>query len=178
MDTLLKIDWRSVFFPSVSVAEMFLRGTVVYLFIFFILRIRRRESGAIGISDLVLIVIIADAAQNAMSSDYKSITDGVILVGTIAFWDYFLDWIAYRFPSVRRLLRSAPLLLIKDGRMQRRNMRREMITEEELMGRLREQGVDKVEEVKKCYLEGDGSVSVIKRDSKSDNRESPKRLAH
>jgi uncharacterized membrane protein YcaP (DUF421 family) len=57
-------------------------------------------------------------------------------------------------------------------------MRREMITEEELMGRLREQGVENVEEVKKCYLEGDGSVSVIKRDSKDDNRERPKRLAH
>ena len=179
MDTLLKIDWRSLFFPSISVAEMFLRGTIVYLFLFFILRILRRESGAIGISDLLLIVIIADAAQNAMSSDYKSVTDGIILVGTIAFWDYLLDWIAYRFPSVRPLLRSAPLLLIKDGRVQRRNMRREMITEEELMGRLREQGVEKVEDVKKCYLEGDGSVSVIKKDSRDDdNRERPKRLAH
>jgi uncharacterized membrane protein YcaP (DUF421 family) len=178
MDTFLQIDWRSIFVPSVRVAEIFLRGTIVYLFLFFILRILRRESGAIGISDLLLIVLIADAAQNAMSSDYKSVTDGIILVSTIAFWDYLLDWIAYRFPSARRLLRPAPLLLIKDGRLQRRNMRREMITEEELMGRLREQGVENVEEVKKCYLEGDGSVSVIKRDSKDDNRERPKRLAH
>jgi uncharacterized membrane protein YcaP (DUF421 family) len=177
MDTLLQIDWRSIFVPSVRVAEIFLRGTVVYLFLFFVLRILRRESGAIGISDLLLIVLIADAAQNAMSSDYKSVTDGIILVSTIAFWDYLLDWIGYRFPSVRPLLRPAPLLLIKDGRLQRRNMRREMITEEELMGRLREQGVEKVEEVKKCYLEGDGSVSVIKRDSKNDDRERPKRLA-
>jgi uncharacterized membrane protein YcaP (DUF421 family) len=178
MDTFLQIDWRSIFVPSVRVAEIFLRGTIVYLFLFFILRILRRESGAIGISDLLLIVLIADAAQNAMSSDYKSVTDGIILVSTIAFWDYLLDWIAYRFPSARRLLRPAPLLLIKDGRLQRRNMRREMITEEELMGRLREQGVENVEEVKKCYLEGDGSVSVIKRDSRDDNRERPKRLAH
>jgi uncharacterized membrane protein YcaP (DUF421 family) len=57
-------------------------------------------------------------------------------------------------------------------------MRREMITEEELMGRLREQGVENVEDVKKCYLEGDGSVSVIKKDSKSDNRKGRIRLAH
>src|SRR5262245_56879901 len=174
-DSVMKIDWRSVFFPSTGVREIFLRGTIIYLFLFFILRILRRESGAIGISDLLLIVLIADAAQNAMSSDYKSVTDGIILVSTIAFWDYLLDWIGYRFPNVRPLLRPAPLLLIKDGRLQRRNMRREMITEEELMGRLREQGVEKVEEVKKCYLEGDGSVSVIKRDSKSDNRERSKR---
>jgi uncharacterized membrane protein YcaP (DUF421 family) len=178
MDTFLQIDWRSIFVPTLRVAEIFLRGTIVYLFLFFILRILRRESGAIGISDLLLIVLIADASQNAMSSDYKSVTDGIILVSTIAFWDYLLDWIAYRFPSARRLLRAAPLVLIKDGRLQRRNMRREMITEEELMGRLREQGIEKVEDVKKCYLEGDGSVSVIKKNSRDDKRERPKRLAY
>lgn len=178
MDTLLQIDWRSIFVPTLRVAEIFLRGTIVYLFLFFILRILRRESGAIGISDLLLIVLIADAAQNAMSSDYKSVTDGIILVSTIAFWDYLLDWIAYRLPSARRLLRPAPLLLIKNGRLQRRNMQQEMVTEEELMGRLREQGIEKVEDVKKCYLEGDGSVSVIKKDSRDDKRERPKRLAY
>ena len=60
---LLKfIDLRSIFLPSVSVAEIFLRGTIVYLFLFFLLRMLRREAGAIGISDLLLIVLIADAA--------------------------------------------------------------------------------------------------------------------
>ncbi|MGH9752467.1 MAG: DUF421 domain-containing protein [Blastocatellia bacterium] len=170
MDTFLQIDWRSVFFPSVGVAEIFLRGTIVYLFLFVVLRILRREVGAIGISDLLLIVLIADAAQNAMSSDYKSVTDGVTLVSTIAFWDYFLDWLGYRFPRVRRLLRPSPLLLIKDGRMQRRNMRQEMITEEELMGQLRERGIERIEEVKKSYMEGDGRISVIARDSKGDSK--------
>jgi uncharacterized membrane protein YcaP (DUF421 family) len=170
MDVFLQIDWRSIFLPSVSVAEIFLRGTIVYLFLFFILRMLRREAGAIGISDLLLVVLIADAAQNAMSSDYKSVTDGLILVGTIAFWDYFLDWMGYRFPSVRRLLRPSPLLLIKNGRMQRRNMRREMITEDELMGQLRERGIERMEEVKKAYLEGDGRISVITRDSMRDSK--------
>lgn len=170
MDTFLQIDWRSTFFPSVGAAEIFLRGTIVYLFLFVVLRILRREVGTIGISDLLLIVLIADAAQNAMSSDYKSVTDGVILVSSIAFWDYFLDWLGYRFPRVRRLLRPPPLLLIKDGRMQRRNMRQEMITEEELMGQLRERGIERIEEVKKSYMEGDGRISVIRRDSKGNSK--------
>jgi uncharacterized membrane protein YcaP (DUF421 family) len=177
MDTLWQIDWRSIFFPSTPVAEIFLRGTVVYLFLFFMLRILRRETGAIGISDLLVIVLIADAAQNAMASDYKSVTDGLILVSTIAFWNYFLDWIGYRFPIARRLLRPAPLLLIKDGRMQRRNMRQEMITEEELMGRMREQGIERVEDVKKAYMEGDGSISVIGKEPKDDRGEKRKRFA-
>jgi uncharacterized membrane protein YcaP (DUF421 family) len=176
MAIILLIDWRSVFIPSMHIGEIFLRGTVVYLFLFFLLRILRREAGAIGISDLLVVVLIADAAQNAMASDYKSITEGVALVSTIAFWDYCLDWLGYRFPAVQRLLRPAPLLLIKDGRMQKRNMRQEMITEEELMGQLREQGVESVEEVKKCYLEADGHVSMIKRDSEDDKKEGAKKL--
>jgi uncharacterized membrane protein YcaP (DUF421 family) len=170
MDGFLQIDWRSVFFPSVGVAEIFLRGTIVYLFLFFILRLLRREAGAIGISDLLLVVLIADAAQNAMSSDYRSVTDGLILVSSIAFWDYFLDWLGYRFPSVRRLIRPPALLLIKDGSMQRRNMRQEMITEDELMGKLREHGIERIEEVKKAYLEGDGRISVITTRSKGNSK--------
>lgn len=175
MDKLWQIDWPSVFFPSVSPLEICLRGTVVYFFLFVILRLLRREAGALGLSDLLMVVLIADAAQNAMSSNYKSITDGVILVGTIAFWDYLLDWLVHRFPLAQRLLRPTPLLLIKDGTLQRRNMRQELITEEELLGQLREHGVERAAEVKKCYLEADGRISVIKKQAKDEAEDEPKR---
>src|SRR6185503_15718884 len=134
--------------------------TLTYLLLFFILRFLRRETGAIGIADLLVIVIIADAAQNAMAGEYKSITEGAVLVLTIAFWDYALDWLSYRFPTIRRIVRPVPLLLIKNGRMIKRNMRQEMITEEELLSQIREQGVESVSQVQKCYLEGDGHISI------------------
>jgi uncharacterized membrane protein YcaP (DUF421 family) len=168
MDTLLHIDWKSVFVPTVSLLEIVLRGTVVYLLLFFVLRVLRREAGALGISDLLVVVLIADAAQNAMSSEYKSVTEGAALVGTIIAWDYSLDWLGYRFQALGRLLRPAPLPLVKDGRALRQNLRREMVSMEELMSQLREQGVEHLSEVKKCYLEGDGHVSVIKKDSGGD----------
>lgn len=174
MNALLEIDWKAVFIPSIHLAEIFLRGTIVYLFIFFLLRVLRREAGALGISDLLVVVLIADAAQNAMASEYKSITEGLFLVATIVFWDYALDWLGYRFPKVRRLLHPAPLLLVKDGRMLRRNMRQELITEEELMGLLREQGIENIKEVKKCYLEGDGHISAIKKRPDSDVKQPKK----
>jgi len=167
MCALILVDWDSVFVPSLSLAEVFLRGTLVYLLLFFILRFLRREAGGLGISDLLVVVLIADAAQNAMGSEYKSFTEGAVLVGTIAGWDYFLDWLGFRFPAVQRLLRAAPLTLVKDGEMLRRNMRREFITEEELLSLLREQGIDDVRDVKKCCLEGDGRVSVVKNDRKN-----------
>jgi uncharacterized membrane protein YcaP (DUF421 family) len=81
--------------PSLHIAEIILRGTIVYLFLFVLLRILRRGAGAIGISDLLVVVLIADAAQNAMASEYKSITEGLILVTTIVFWGLFsrLAWL-------------------------------------------------------------------------------------
>jgi uncharacterized membrane protein YcaP (DUF421 family) len=161
---IAQVDWNSVFSPTVPLTEIFLRGTLTYLFVLIVLRILRREAGALSISDLLVVVLIADAAQNAMAAEYKSITEGLFLVGTIASWDYFLDWLSYRVPVINRLVHGTPLLLVKNGRLQWQNMKREMITEEELMGQLREQGVETLEEVKKSYLEGDGHVSVIKRD--------------
>lgn len=162
----MHLNWHLIFYPSVHPLEIILRGTIVYLFLFFLLRFMRREAGSIGISDVLVVVLIADAAQNAMSSDYKSITDGVLLVSTIVFWDWSLDYIGYKFPAIQRLLRPPALLLIKDGRLQLRNLRHEMITREELQAQLREQGIENVSDVKKCYLEGDGKVSVIKKDTK------------
>lgn len=176
MDTFFHIDWRAVFTPTLNVAEIFLRGTAIYLFLFFVLRLLRREAGALGISDFLVVVLIADAAQNAMASDYKSITEGILLVSTIVFWDYFLDWLGYRFPLMQRLLRPAPLLLIKDGQLQRRNLKEEMITQEELLGQLREQGVESMKEVRKCYLEADGHVSVITSETKGKQGKDEKRL--
>jgi uncharacterized membrane protein YcaP (DUF421 family) len=169
VSSLLQIDWNSVFVPTVSVAEIVLRGTLVYLLLFFVLRVLRREAGALGISDLLVVVLIADAAQNAMSSEYKSVTEGAVLVGTIIAWDYSLDWLGFRFPAFGRLLRPAPLPLVKDGRALRQNLRKEMISMDELMSQLREQGVEHLSEVKKCYLEGDGHVSVIKNEAGGDD---------
>ena len=165
MSAWLQLDWREIFVPTLHIGEIVLRGSVVYLFIFFVFRVLRREAGAIGISDLLVVVLIADAVQNAMGSNYKSITEGLILVLTIVFWDMLLNWLDYRFPALRPLLRPGTLPLVKDGRLQRRNMRRELITEEELMTKLREHGLERVEEVKASYLEGDGSISVVPKDA-------------
>ena len=163
MDWLLRVDWQKAFVPQLSVAEIFLRGTAVYFLLFAFLRLLRRESGAIGITDLLVVVLIADAAQNAMAGDYVSITEGALLVGTIAVWDYALDWLGYHSRFVARVLRPAPLPLVRDGRMLRRNMRRELITEDELTSQLRQQGAADLSEVERACLEGDGRISVIKK---------------
>jgi uncharacterized membrane protein YcaP (DUF421 family) len=162
--TTYQIDWESIFIPSLHIGEIFLRGTMVYLFLFIVLRLLRREAGEMGISDLLVVVLMADAAQNAMANEYKSVTEGIVLVMTLAFWDYFFDWLGYRYPAMQRLLHPDPILLIKEGKIQWRNLRKQMITEDELRGKLREQGVEQVEDVRKSYMEDDGSISVVKKE--------------
>ena len=160
------IDWSEVWEPSLNLAEVMLRGTVVYLFLFILLRVLRRGTGNIVISDLLLIVLIADAAQNAMGN-YRSITEGIVLVLTITLWAYLLDYLGYKFPKFQRWLESPPLLLIKDGRFQLKNMKKEMITKNELLEQLREEGVIKLKNIKRCWLEGNGHISVIVKSTKN-----------
>jgi len=147
----------------------------VYWLLFLIFRfLLRRDVGAVGIADILLLVIVADAAQNAMSGGYSTFAEGAILVLTIACWNWALDVLSYRFVVVRRFTTPGRLVLIKQGVLQRRNLRREYITVEELHEKLREQGIEKVAEVKAAYLEGDGQISVI-RNSGSQNSQAPER---
>ena len=175
MDKVFQIDWNAVFVPTVPLLEIILRGTLVYLLLFAVLRVLRREAGGLGIADVLVIVLIADASQNAMSSEYKSITEGGVLVATIMFWDYALDLLAYRSPFFQRLVRPAPLALIENGRMLRKNMKQEMIMEEELLSQLRQQGIDNATSVQKAYLEGDGRISVLTGKTKTSGRSAKKR---
>jgi uncharacterized membrane protein YcaP (DUF421 family) len=157
-----RIDWSELFVPSGSLVEIAVRGSTLFLALFFILRLLpRRQIGSLGVSDLLVIVLIADAAQNGLSGEYKSITEGIVLVATILFWNWVIDTLDYRFPTLG-LNGSAPRLVVSNGRLLRKNMDRERLSEEQLMSHLREQGVDDLERVRKAYVEGDGQISVIK----------------
>ena len=164
MDWLLQIDWQALLVPQHSVLEMVLRGTIMYVALFLILRfLTRRQFGQLGIADLLVIVLIADAAQNAMAHEYRSVTEGLALVLTIVFWDYVLDWLSYHVPFLRGLTQPPPLALIRNGRLVRANMRAEMITRDELMSHLREHGVEDPSEVKAAFIESDGKISIVRR---------------
>ena len=156
------MDWKSIFLPDVPLFEIILRGSVMYIALFALLRIiLKRQGGTLGMTDLLLITLLADASQNAMAGGYKSIPDGIVLVGTLIFWNYAFDWLSFKSEWFGRLIEPPPLSLIKNGKMLRKNMKLELIKEDELLMELREQGLDDVSKVKEAYIESDGSISVI-----------------
>jgi uncharacterized membrane protein YcaP (DUF421 family) len=175
--TFATIDWHGLLVPTGSPLELVLRASLMYLLILAGFRIFRRDAGSLSVSDLLVVVLIADAAQNGMAGEYKSLTEGVIVVATIFAWNYALDWLAYRSRFVYWLLHPPPLLLVRNGQILARNLRAELITKGDLLEQLREQGVEDVRSVKKCYLESDGKMSVIRHDTERSARRVEKRRA-
>jgi uncharacterized membrane protein YcaP (DUF421 family) len=158
------VSWDELFGPHSSLLEPIVRGTIMYLALFVLFRVViRRRVGAVGMSDILLVVIIADAAQSGLSGASHSITDALLVVGTIVAWNWLIDWLNFRVPALQPWLEPPPLLLIDNGRINYRNLRHEFVTMDELKAKLREEGVDEVKQVAKAYMESDGTVSVIKR---------------
>jgi len=148
---------------SMSPLEVFIRGTLMYWFLFLLLRfILRRDTGSAGISGILFVVLLGDAAQNAMIGKGHTIGDGGLLIATLAMWNLLLDWLGTRSKLVARLTEAPPVLLVRHGRLVHRNLRRELVTREEVEVKMRSNSLEKLEQIKAMYLEGDGSFTVIK----------------
>jgi uncharacterized membrane protein YcaP (DUF421 family) len=155
------LDWQGMFVPSQPILETVLRGTATYLSLFVLLRLFRRQTGSLGPADLLVLLLIDDASQNAMAGEYRAITDGLLLVATIVAWEYALDFLSFHVPAIGRLIDRQPLPVIENGKLNHTNLRRELMSEEELMSHIRQKGVADVTHVKRSFIEGDGHVSVI-----------------
>ena len=164
------MDASSLFALNVSPWELMIRGSVMYWFLFLVFRfLLRRDVGSIGVADVLLIVLIADASQNAMTADYTTLSEGLILVSTLIGWNYLLDWLSFHVRAVERFLEPPPLQLVRRGRILRKHLRAELVTVAELWSHLREAGIERLADVKSACIESDGKLSVIRVDPKSDD---------
>lgn len=158
----MNIDWNEIFVFNISPLEMMVRGTITYWFIFILLRLAgRRDAGSLGMADLLVLVLIGDAAGNAMAGESASVMDGMMVVATLIFWSVAVDRLGYFFPRLRKLLEPSQVCLVKNGVLQRRGMRREYITLAELMESVRLAGLERLDQVKWAYMESNGEISII-----------------
>lgn len=158
----VQLDWQAILQPDTPLLEIFIRGTLIYLGLLFLLRlVGKRETSSLNRSDLLVLLLVADAVQNGMADDYRSVTDGLLLVGTIILWTYLVDWLEYHVPAFQRLVQPAPVMLVENGHMNLRSMRRELVSRSELMDALRQAGYEELDQVKHVVMESNGNLSII-----------------
>jgi len=159
----MHVDLHALFAVEMPVLELVLRGTMIYWFLFLVFRfVLRRDVGGLSMADTLLLVIVADAAQNAMAGQYTTVTEGIILLSTILGWNLLLDWLAFHFRPFAIFAYPRTLLLVRHGQFVMKSLRREMLSPDEVMSKLREQGISHLREVRHAYLESDGEISVVR----------------
>jgi uncharacterized membrane protein YcaP (DUF421 family) len=115
---LLSADIAELMHFTVPPLQIFMRGTIMFWFLFLIFRIiLRRDIGSASITDFLFVVILGDAAQNAMIGEGTSVSDGMVLVSTLVMWNYLLDALSYRYPHIDRLVTARKLCLVRDGNL-------------------------------------------------------------
>lgn len=142
--------------------EIGIRAAAVYLAILIGLRLSgKREIGQMTLFDLVTLLLLANAVQNAMVGPDTSLTGGLLAAGALLALNAAVAYGRLRWQPLRTLMEGTPTLLVLHGRVLERNLRREGLDSELLEAALREHGVARVEDVEMAVLEVDGSISVV-----------------
>jgi uncharacterized membrane protein YcaP (DUF421 family) len=154
-----------LWWPETAVWALVVRAAIVYLFLMIALRVSgRRELGQMTTFDLVLLLVLANAVQNSINAGDNSLGGGLISATTLLALNFAVGEAVYRWRWFERLVQGPPVVLVRNGKLLMRNMRRERVTLEELRSALRKQGVDGVTKCKQAVLESDGTLTAVRHD--------------
>ena len=146
--------------------DLVLRAVIIFFAIFLVTRVvGRRELSTMEPFDLILLIVTGDLAQQAVTQSDYSLTGGVTVLATIALLTVALSYISFKVPRLRPVLDGEPLVLVEDGELIERNLRRERITVDELLAEARLQQVASVDQIRFAVLETNGRISVIPAES-------------
>jgi uncharacterized membrane protein YcaP (DUF421 family) len=146
---------------SVPWWELIARALIIYVFLLIMLRLTgKRQVGQLAPFDLVLLLVLSNAVQNAMNGGDNSLTAGLLLATTLIVLNVLMANLTWRSRRLEELFEGRPRVLIKNGALQLQLLARERITRHELMAALRDAGVPKVEDVQIAVLETNGHISV------------------
>jgi uncharacterized membrane protein YcaP (DUF421 family) len=150
---------------GVPAAELVLRSVAIYLALLVGFRFfGSREIGQFTLFDLVLVLLVANAVQPAMTGPDSSLTGGVIIIATLLLTNFLVSQLRIRWPLFRRLVEPPSVVIGRDGKWLPGEVEKQSLTEEELEEALREHGLDDVKATRQVVLESDGSISVVPKD--------------
>jgi uncharacterized membrane protein YcaP (DUF421 family) len=142
--------------------DIVVRATLAFLFILLLTRIvGRRELNTLEPFDLILLVTIGDLVQQGVTQNDFSVTGLVLAVGTIAALTVLFSYLPWRFHALRPVLEGEPVILIQDGDVIEKNLRRHRLTHEEVAAEARHQQIENLESVRWAVLETSGKISFI-----------------
>ncbi len=144
--------------------DIIFRAVAVYVFMLLAIRLfGKKELSQLSVADLVLILLISNAVQNAMVGPDTSLWGGLAAALVLFVLNYLLKLVMFKSPKVKELIEGEPVLLIYKGNIHEKNLAKEKITTDELQAVIREHGVGRVEDVELAMLEVDGNISVLSR---------------
>jgi uncharacterized membrane protein YcaP (DUF421 family) len=145
--------------------DLVIRATVVFFVILVVTRaVGRRELSSMEPFDLILLVVIGDLVQQGVTQSDNSVTGAVTVISTMAVLTVLTAYLSFRFKRLRPLLEGDPIIVIADGRVLERNLRRQRMTIDELAAEARLQSIGSLGDVRYAVLESNGRVSFLKAD--------------
>jgi uncharacterized membrane protein YcaP (DUF421 family) len=144
--------------------DLVLRAVVAFFFVLFLTRVvGRRELSSMEPFDLILLVVIGDLVQQGVTQNDFSVTGMVLVGGTIGMLTVAVSYAGFRFRRLRPVLEGEPLVLVEDGNVIERNLRRERITREELAAAARQQQITSLNQIRWAVLETSGKITFIEK---------------
>jgi uncharacterized membrane protein YcaP (DUF421 family) len=142
--------------------DLVIRATVVFFFIFLVTRIAgRRELSALEPFDLILLVVLGDLVQQGITQSDESVTGTLIVISTVTLLSVAVSWVSFRSRKTRLITEGEPIILVQDGEIIERNLRRERLTHGDLEEEARQQQVGSISDIRWAILEKEGTISVI-----------------
>jgi len=144
--------------------DISLRAIALFVFILFLTRVMgRRELSSLAPFDMILLIVLGDAIQQGLTQDDYSVTGALIAITTLALMQRGTSYLSFRFGFVRRLLEGEPVVIVQDGRVIERNLRRERLTAAEVSEEARLHQIDSLDKIKWALLEPNGNISFIEK---------------
>jgi uncharacterized membrane protein YcaP (DUF421 family) len=142
--------------------DLVIRATVVFFFIFLVTRIAgRRELSTLEPFDLILLVVLGDLVQQGITQSDESVTGTLIVISTVTLLSIAVSWISFRSSKVRLATEGEPIILVQDGQIIERNLRRERLSHGDVEEEARKQQITSLEDVRWAILEKDGTIGFI-----------------
>jgi uncharacterized membrane protein YcaP (DUF421 family) len=144
--------------------DIALRSAVIFVFIYVLMRIvGRRELSSLEPFDLILLVVLGDSVQQAVTQDDYSVTGAVIVVATIALLQVSVSYLNFKVPRLRPILDGEPIVIVQDGKVIEGNARRERLTLDDIAEAARLQQIASLQDVQWAVLETSGELSFIEK---------------